>query len=87
MVTSTEDIIFQINPYTLPKMRTYKRVFNNFVINELSLDQAYYWTQQWQEGEHEADRDITENKMDTFTSPREAIDYLHKLRDDSNQTD
>jgi hypothetical protein len=87
MDTSAKDAIFPISPYTLPKLRTYKGIVNKYVIDNVELDQSYYWTPQWQKGEIEADNDIKENKLNVFNSSSEAIDYLHKLRDDSNKND
>ena len=49
--------------------------------------QGYYWTKDWQEGEREADKDIETKNWDTFLSAKEAIDYLHKLKDGSNKSD
>lgn len=87
MDTSAIDAIYPIKPYTLPKLGTFKMIVNEFVIDEVDIDQYYYWTPQWQEGESKANKDIQEENWDTFSSPREAIDYLHKLRDDSNKSD
>lgn len=55
--------------------------------NKVELDQVYYWTKDWQEGEGKADKDIMEKNWNTFSSAKDAIGYLHKLRDDSNKSD
>lgn len=54
---------------------------------EAELDQAYYWTKDWQEGESRADKDITAGNWDIFPSAKDAIEYLHKLKDDTNKSD
>ena len=38
--------------------------------------QAYFWTQEWQQGERQADEDIKVGKVKTFESAAEAINYL-----------
>ncbi len=87
MDTAGKDAILAIKPYHLPKLKTYKKIVNEFVIDEVELDQSYYWTSPWQEGERQADKDIQKESWDSFSSPEEAIEYLHKLTDDSNKTD
>jgi AbrB family looped-hinge helix DNA binding protein len=38
--------------------------------------QAYFWTEEWQKGEREADEDIRAGRVKTFYSADEAIKYL-----------
>jgi hypothetical protein len=36
-------------------------------------DQAYFWTEEWQAGEHEADEDIAAGRVKTFDTMDELI--------------
>jgi AbrB family looped-hinge helix DNA binding protein len=38
--------------------------------------QAYFWTEEWQKGERQADEDIKAGRVKTFDSADEAIKYL-----------
>lgn len=38
--------------------------------------QAYFWTEEWQKGEHKADEDIKAGRVKRFKSAKEAIKYL-----------
>ena len=55
--------------------------------DKVELDQAYYWTRDWQQGEDRADNDITAKNWDIFPSAKDAIEYLHELRDDTDKPD
>jgi len=87
MDTAAKDAILAIKPYRLPTLKKYKKIVNDFVIDEVELDQSYYWTSPWQKGEQQAEQDIQMGNWDTFSSSEEAIEYLHKLTDDSNKAD
>ena len=39
-------------------------------------DQEWYWTEEWQAAEREADEDIKEKQYTTFDNPADAIKYL-----------
>ena len=41
--------------------------------------QAYYWTEEWQAGEREADEDIAAGRVRTFDNPADAIKFLEDL--------
>jgi len=43
-------------------------------------DSAYFWTDEWQEGEREADEDIRAGRVISFDDPEEGIQYLRDLR-------
>ncbi len=47
-------------------------------------DQQWYWTEEWQVAEREADEDIKEGRCTTFDNPSDAIKYLrgHKRDED-----
>ena len=51
MDTSAKEAVFPVSPFSLPRFRKYKGMVNDFVIDEIELDQSYYWTSQWQKGE------------------------------------
>jgi len=39
-------------------------------------DQAFFWTDEWQAGEREADEDITAGRVETFDTMDDLIDDL-----------
>ena len=43
-------------------------------------DQAYFWTEEWQKGEREADEDIAAGRVRHFDSADDAIEFLRGLR-------
>lgn len=43
-------------------------------------DSAYFWTDEWQEGEREADEDIRAGRVTRFDDPEEGLEYLRNLR-------
>lgn len=42
-------------------------------------DQRYWWTEEWQEGEREVERDIKEGRTETFETPEEFLAALKAL--------
>ena len=42
----------------------------------VDASQAYFWTEEWQKGEHKADEDIKAGRVKKFKSAREAVKYL-----------
>lgn len=42
-------------------------------------DQKYWWLEEWQEGERQAERDIEEGRTETFETPEEFLDALESL--------
>ena len=40
---------------------------------------AYFWTEEWQAGEREADEDIRLGRTLTFDNPDDALEYLRRL--------
>ncbi len=50
-------------------------------------EQAWFWTQRWQEGEREAEEDIRAGRIHSFNDAKESIAFLHKRarrRSDTN---
>ncbi len=45
----------------------------------VDASQAYFWTEQWQEGERKADEDIRAGRVHRFDNAEAAIAYLHNL--------
>lgn len=41
-------------------------------------NQDYYWTDEWQRGERDADEDIREGRVTEFDSMDEAIEWLNE---------
>ena len=41
-------------------------------------EQAWFWTERWQEGEREAEEDIRAGRVDSFDNAKDAIAFLHK---------
>ena len=44
----------------------------------IDKSQAYYWTEEWQKGEREADEDIKAGRYVTFDSAEEAVAHLRE---------
>ena len=47
----------------------------------IDKSQAWYWTEEWQKGEREADEDIAAGRYEDFDNIEDAIRYLHGERD------
>ena len=43
-------------------------------------DSAYFWTEEWQAGEREADEEIKAGRMHHFDNPEDALAFLEDLR-------
>ena len=41
-------------------------------------EQAWFWTERWQEGEREAEEDIGAGRIHSFDGAEEAVAFLHK---------
>jgi hypothetical protein len=46
-----------------------------------------FWTDEWQEGEREVDKDLKAGRVKTFeiNSPEDIKKFLHKLNEDKNK--
>lgn len=42
----------------------------------VDASQAYFWTKEWQKGEHKADEDVKVGRVKRFKSATEAVKYL-----------
>ena len=42
-------------------------------------DQAYFWTEEWQRGEREADEDLREGRYCDFDDPEKLLEHLRNL--------
>ena len=43
----------------------------------IDKDQAWFWTERWQQGEKEAEEDIRAGRVHNFPSAKEAVAHLH----------
>ena len=65
-------------PFATPRSRETFRilaVYGRFVDDE----DAFYWTEEWQAGEREADDDIQSGRMSSFESIDALIEHLDRL--------
>ncbi|KOF08648.1 hypothetical protein AC739_19120 [Planococcus glaciei] len=46
-------------------------------VSTIPEDQLWFWTQEWQEGELEADQDIIHGRVHHFTNIEDAIKFLN----------
>ena len=47
-------------------------------------EQAWFWTRRWQQGEMEAEEDISAGRLHKFDSAGEAVDFLHHSAGDTS---
>ena len=50
-------------------------------------EQAWFWSQRWQQGEREAEDDIQAGRVHTFTDAKSAVSFLHKRVDKKTKQD
>ncbi len=47
-------------------------------------NQAWFWTERWQQGEKEAEEDIGAGRLHRFGSARKAVAFLHRGAEDTS---
>jgi AbrB family looped-hinge helix DNA binding protein len=47
----------------------------------IDKEQAWFWSERWQQGEREAEDDIHAGRVQKFPDVKSAISYLHKQTD------
>lgn len=80
MVTGTIDYVISEQISAPPKSKIAIKVPSEFVINEVYLEQRYFWGEEWQSGEHEADDDIKNGRVNNFKNAKDTIKYLRSKR-------
>ena len=50
-----------------------REAFDHFELTERLAEQAYFWTPEWQQAEHEADEDIRTGRIKRFFTAEELI--------------
>lgn len=53
----------------------------------IDKDQAWFWTERWQQGEREAEEDIASGRLHRFDNAEEAITFLHQRAGRTSSTD
>lgn len=51
----------------------------------IEKDQAWFWTQEWQQGEEEAQRDIKQGNVKSFDTVEALFDDLDDAEDDEDE--
>ena len=46
---------------------------------DIDPDQAWFWTRDWQEGEREADKDLSEGRFTRFEGDAAFLEHLEEL--------
>jgi hypothetical protein len=54
------------------------------LMQQLNPDQAWFWTEKWQAGERQADRDIAAGRVTSFASDEEFFAALEARRPDAD---
>ncbi|MFA4836322.1 MAG: AbrB/MazE/SpoVT family DNA-binding domain-containing protein [Dehalococcoidia bacterium] len=44
----------------------------------IDKDQAWFWTERWQQGEREAEEDIASGRLHGFNNAKDAVAFLHQ---------
>ena len=44
----------------------------------IDKEQAWFWTKRWQQGEAEAEADISAGRVHSFDTAKEAVTFLHR---------
>ncbi len=44
----------------------------------VNKEQAWFWTERWQQGEREAEADIRSGRLHRFADAEEAVNFLHR---------
>lgn len=48
---------------------------------KIDKEQAWFWSFEWQQGEREAESDISNDKINTFNDTEDAIEFLRSNRE------
>ncbi len=80
MVTSTDGYAMREKIVALPTSKFAKEVRDGFVINAIYLEQRYFWSKGWQDGEKEADDDIKKGRVNNFKNAKDTIKHLRSKR-------
>ena len=67
-------------PPAVPHARITFKIEHRSGVFDPDRDHAYFWADDWQEGEQEADEDIRAGRVTSFDDPEEGIQYLRDLR-------
>lgn len=49
-------------------------------------DQAWFWSEEWQKNEREADNDIANNNVKSFSNAEDAISFLRSEKSKKGST-
>jgi AbrB family looped-hinge helix DNA binding protein len=55
------------------------------VMKLVSKEQSWFWTERWQSGEREAEKDIRNGRVHQFENSDDAIAFLHKQSDNKKK--
>ena len=68
-----------LQPPVAPPDDNFRIISASGVFRACDPQMGYFWTPEWQAGEHEADEDIRAGRLLQFDNPGDALEFLRGL--------